>query len=204
MNIVLLGIQGSGKGTLVLDLQKKLDFTLISVGQLLRDEVATGSELGKYIKNLQDKGELVDTKIVMDTLNKKLSNNKSKNVIFDGFPRSKEQADELDKICRVDKVIYLNLSKDVAINRILNRLTCEKCGYVTSKLKEKTYICSKCGGKLSARTDDTIEGVNKRFENYEKETFPLIERYRKTGVLVEIDANRTPNEVFEDVMKVIK
>lgn len=111
MNIVLLGIQGSGKGTLVQDLSKHLDFLLVSVGSSLRDEIATGSKLGKLIKSKMDKGELVDTNIVMDTINKKLSDNKKSIVIFDGFPRSREQADELDKICNVDLAIYLNLKK---------------------------------------------------------------------------------------------
>ncbi len=204
MNIVLLGIQGSGKGTLVQDLSNKLDFTLISVGALLRDEIATGSKLGKIIKSKTDKGELVDLSIVMDTINKKLSTNKKSIVIFDGFPRSSEQADELDKICNVDLAIYLNLKKEDALKRIMNRLTCSKCGNITTRVKCPDLICPVCKGNLTVRSDDTPEVVNKRFEQYELLTYPLIERYRKRGVLVEIDASKTPDEVLKAVMKVIK
>ncbi len=204
MNIVLLGIQGSGKGTLVQDLSNKLDFTLISVGALLRDEIATGSKLGKIIKSKTDKGELVDLSIVMDTINKKLSTNKKSIVIFDGFPRSSEQADELDKICNVDLAIYLNLKKEDALKRIMNRLTCSKCGNITTRVKCPDLICPVCKGNLTVRSDDTLEVVDKRFEQYELLTYPLIERYRKRGVLVEIDASKTPDEVLKAVMKVIK
>lgn len=203
MNIVLIGIQGCGKGTLVAGLEKHLDFSLVSAGQLLRDEVATGSELGQRIKSLQDKGILVDFDIVMSLLNKKLNENDKPIMIFDGFPRNKEQAEGIDKILNIDLVIYLNLPKEVAVSRIVNRLTCSKCGYITKKQDVTTDVCVKCGGKLAQRSDDTIEAVNKRFEIYEKDTYPLIERYKARGVVAEIDANRTPNEVLEDVMKVI-
>lgn len=203
MNIILLGIQGSGKGTLVADLEKHLDFNLISVGQLLRDEVSTGSEEGKYIKSLQDAGKLVDIDIVMKVLDKKLSNKTHDITIFDGFPRNKVQADELDKIANVDMAIHLNLSKEVAIDRVMNRLNCTQCGHITNRRVHNSETCPKCGGKLVQRSDDTVEGVNKRFELYENETLPLIERYRDRGVLVEVDADKTPTEVASEVLKVI-
>lgn len=203
MNIVLIGIQGCGKGTLVAGLSKHYDFDLISVGQLLRDEVATGSKLGQEIDKLQKQGKFVELSIVMSAVGKALENS-SKNIkIFDGFPRNSIQADKLDEIAKVDLVLHLELSKDIAINRILNRLTCEKCGYVTTKSESISKKCNKCGGNLVTRSDDTIEAVNKRFEQYEKETYPLLNRYRAQGVVVDINANRTSNEVLEDVLKVI-
>ncbi len=204
MNIVLLGIQGSGKGTLVLELQKHFDISLISVGQLLRDEIATGSDLGKIIKDKIDKGLLADIEIVMNTIKNKLSKTNSTLTIFDGFPRNKEQADKLDEILTIDLVIYLNLSKEEAINRILNRLTCSKCGFITKKQNIDSLMCPECGGNLAQRSDDTLEALNKRFELYEKETYPLLERYKARGVVVEINANQTSNEVLNDVLKVIK
>ena len=111
MNIVLIGIQGSGKGTLVTSLEKHLDLNVISTGQLLRDEVATGSSLGKHIKEIQMNGGLVELNIVMDVLNKKLKSNNKKITVFDGFPRNTEQANALDKLAKPDIVIYLNLTK---------------------------------------------------------------------------------------------
>jgi len=202
MNIVLLGIQGSGKGTLVLELEKHLDFSLISVGLLLREEIATGSKLGKYISSVIDNGNLLDTKTVMDVIDEKLKHTKDIN-IFDGFPRNKEQADALDKIAKVDLVIHLNLPKDIAKERILNRLTCTKCGNVTSKLFEKSTICSKCGGQLAVRADDTPQAVEKRFEQYEKLTYPLLKKYQAETKVLELDAAKPTSELLDIVLEVI-
>ena len=203
MNIVLLGIQGCGKGTLVLDMKEHLDFTLVSMGELLREEVSSGSDLGKTIKSCLDQGLLVDMNIIMNTLHKKLQSNTKKITVFDGFPRNTAQADELDKVCTVDKVIYLNLSKQDAIARVLNRLTCKSCGNITSRKLVSSMVCPECNGELFVRSDDNLDALNKRFEQYEKETLPLVDRYKRLGVLYEIDANQTPEEVFNDVMKVI-
>ena len=203
MNIVLLGIQGSGKGTLVLDLEKHLDFSLISMGQLLRDEVATGSILGQQIAELIDNGNLVTIDMIKQVIGKKLNNTKEL-TIFDGFPRNNEQADMLDEIANVDLVVYLNLSKEQAVDRISSRLTCKDCGNITSEKLANSLICNKCGGKLAKRNDDTPEAVEKRLELYLKETYPLLERYKKRGVVFEVDASKTPQEVFEMVYKVIK
>ena len=203
MNIVLFGIQGSGKGTLVLDLENYLEFSIISVGQLLREEVETGSKLGQRLKEIMDAGSLVDTKTIMSVISHKLETTKSI-VMFDGFPRNQEQAEEFDKIANVDLVIYLNLTKEKAVDRILNRVTCSECGNIESKLENNTGICQECGGALEVRSDDTLEAIQRRFENYEKNTYPLLERYRKRGVVFEVDASKTPEEVRDIVLKVIK
>ena len=90
--------------------------------------------------------------------------------IFDGFPRNNEQAEALEQVANIDLVIYLNLPKDKAIERIVNRLTCKDCGNISSKLIAESTKCSKCGGKLETRSDDTREAVEKRFKLYESET----------------------------------
>ena len=201
MNIVLIGIQGCGKGTLVSGLEKHINFSLVSVGQLLRDEVATGSNLGKEIKQVIDAGDLVGLDIVMSTVKKKLETDDNKIKIFDGFPRNLEQAEALDEITKVDLVINLTLSKDEAIKRLLNRLTCSKCGFITRKDAVSSLVCSECGGELVSRSDDTIESIEKRFAIYEKETYPLLDRYKKQGVRVEtiesIDKETTLNTVLK-------
>ena len=203
MNIVFIGIQGCGKGTLIEGLQKHLDMSVVSIGQMLREEVATGSEIGKYIKQKQDAGELVDSNIVKDVLSKNLKGSKAPITVFDGYPRNSEQADELDSIANVDLVIYLNLPTEIAIERILGRLNCTNCGHITNRSMHNSDICPQCGGKLVQRSDDTEEGIRKRFEIYEKDTYPLIERYRSRGVLVEIDANQSPEERLAIALKVI-
>lgn len=202
MNIVLLGIQGSGKGTLVSALEKHLDFSLVSVGLLLREEIATGSKLGQYISSVIDNGNMLDTKTVMDVISGKLSKTKGITV-FDGFPRNQEQANELDKIAKVDLVLYLNLPEQVAKERIFNRLTCTKCGNISSKLIEKSTICSKCGGKLAVRVDDTPKAVEKRFKQYFENTYPLLKKYRAESKVIELDATKPTSELLDIVLEVI-
>lgn len=202
MNIVFIGIQGSGKGTLVSNLENHIDFKLISVGLLLRQEVLTGSELGKHIHELQMSGSLVENEIVLSVLKKNLNSNDKPYLIFDGFPRTLSQAKELDKICSVDKVIYLKLTKDIALERLLNRLTCKKCGFVSSKDKHQT--CPNCGGEMAQRADDTIEAINERFKLFKNETMPILKFYQDRGVLFEVDANQTSEEVCNSVLRLIK
>lgn len=205
MNIVLIGIQGSGKGTLVADLQNYIAFELISTGKLFRDEIATGSQLGKYIAKLINAGNLVDNDTVMQVLKNKLDSVAKPNVVFDGFPREIGQAKLLKQIMDVDLVINLNLSREKAIDRLLNRLTCKKCNLITKKTEVNSNVCSVCGGELFTRDDDTVESINKRFEIFENNTLPLLDLYKSWGVkVVDIDASQTPKQVLADVMRVIK
>ena len=203
MNIVLIGIQGCGKGTLVAGLEKYYDFDLVSVGQLLRDEVATGSELGKTINSYIANGLLVPTEIVRDAIDQKLKTSQKEIMIFDGFPRNTEQAVILDSITNVDLVLHLSLDKEIAIQRIVNRLTCKQCAYITRRMDVTDMVCPKCGGELAQRADDVEESVKKRLELYEKETYPLLDRYRARGVVADIEANREAKEVLDSVLKVI-
>ena len=201
MNILLIGIQGCGKGTLVAGLENHIDFSLVSMGQLFRDEIATGSSLGQEIKKIIDRGELVGMDIVMSTIKNKLKQDTSPIKIFDGFPRNLEQADALNEITKIDLVIHLDLPKEEAIKRLLNRLTCSKCGYITRKDAVTSNVCSECGGELVSRSDDTLESIEKRFAIFEKETYPLLEKYRQLGVRVEtiesIDKEKTLNAVLK-------
>ncbi len=203
MNIVLIGIQGSGKGTLVENLKQKLKFSLISVGELLRGEVKKNTKLGKHIKQVQAAGNLVEIETVMAVIQKKLAQNENSNIVFDGFPRNSLQAEEFDKLLKLDLVIYLNLDKQTAITRLLNRLTCTNCGSVFNKTKVKNDLCPNCGGKLETRFDDTLEGINKRIEQFYIETYPLVKRYKKQKILAEVDASKTPNQILKDVMRAI-
>lgn len=205
MNIVLIGIQGSGKGTLVDNLKSKLEFELISTGQLLRDEIATGSLLGRTIEQCIADGQLVSTDLVLDVLKNKLNHISKPNVVFDGFPREKNQAKRLKQIMDIDCVVHLNLNKEAAIERLLDRLTCKKCKMITKKSNVENLVCPNCGGELAARADDTLESINKRFDIYENETYPLLDLYKAWGVnVVDVDASQTPKQVLENVLKVLK
>ena len=203
MNIVLIGIQGCGKGTLVAGLEKHIKFSLISMGQLFRDEIATGSSLGQEIKHVIDRGELVGMDIVMSTIKKKLETDNSPIKIFDGFPRNLEQADALDEITKVDLVIHLDLPKEEAKKRLLNRLTCSKCGFITRKDFVTSNKCPECDGELVSRSDDTIESIEKRFAIFERETYPLLEKYRKLGSRVETIKSIDKEITLNGVLKVL-
>ena len=203
MNIILIGIQGCGKGTLVAGLEKHINFSLVSMGQLFRDEIATGSDLGQEIKKVIDRGELVGMDIVMSTVKKKLETDANEIKIFDGFPRNLEQAEALDKITKVDLVINLNLSKEVAVQRLLNRLTCSKCGFITKKDAVTSNVCPECGGELKSRSDDTLESIEKRFKIFEQETYPLLEKYEKQGVRVETIESINAEDTLNAVLKVL-
>lgn len=203
MNIVLIGVQGSGKGTLVENLKEKLNFTLISVGEQLRAEVRTGSDLGKHIKEIQESGKLVEIDTVLAVINKLLKQNTKPNVIFDGFPRDLEQSDALDHMLKLDLAIFLNLSKQQATERLLNRLTCNSCGAVYNKKLVNSNVCPHCGGKLVTRFDDNPESINKRIENFYLITQPLINLYKKRNILFEVDATKTPDEIATLVMRKI-
>lgn len=203
MNIVLVGIQGSGKGTLVLSLEKYLKFDLVSVGQLLRDEIHKGSDLGKKIEKITTEGKLVDLDMVLSAIENKLKNKSNDITIFDGFPRNLEQLEELDKICKVDLVIYLNLSEEVAIKRTLDRICCSNCGFITKTSEVNSKICPKCSGILQRREDDELEAIQKRFNLYYSETYPILEVYKKRGIVAEINADQNIDNVLNDVMKVL-
>ena len=202
MQIVLIGIQGSGKGELISNLGKVKDFTYVSVGGLFRQEIAKKTALGKKVEPIMARGDLPDLQTTMKVVKKAIKNAKG-DVVFDGFPRTTQQADALDKICKVDKAIYLKLNKTVAKKRLLNRLTCVNCQHISSKGEVKTLTCPVCGGKLATRHDDTPASIDQRFKVFEEVTMPLIARYKKQGVLREIDASKTKTEVFEDVLKVL-
>lgn len=202
MNIVLIGIQGSGKGELVKRLNSTQKYSLISVGALFRLEMIKQTAFGKKVEPIIARGELPSLDLTMRVVKKALKRAKG-DIVFDGFPRTNEQADALEKICKVDLAIYLKLDKKIAKQRLLNRLTCKDCQNITSKLETKTKVCPVCGGRLEVRKDDNLKSINKRFEIFENDTYPLVERYMRAGKLVEIDASKTIEEVYNKVSEVI-
>ena len=204
MKIVLIGIQGSGKGTLVDGLKNHIDFDLMSTGQMLRDEIATGSELGKKIADVINAGRLVSLDMVLELVKKKIDGSTKDIIIFEGCPRDSVQYEALKQILDIDLVVYIDLAEDVAIERLLNRLTCKQCGFITNTSANKDKICPQCGGELVTRADDNMEAIKKRFSIFYNETLPLIQRFKDNGVrVVNVDGNLTPEERLNIVLKVI-
>jgi len=204
MKIILLGAPNSGKGTLAGNIKEKYDLIQVSTGDLLRAEVATGSELGKHIHDVQLSGGIVEFETVLDVMNKFLASvPEDKGLLFDGFPRDIKQAEALSKMTSIDVVLLLDVEPDEILKRALGRLTCTSCKAITNKAYVDSDVCPKCGGKLITRADDNEETVRKRIKTYFDSTYPLIEYYEKLGLLHKIDANHTPEYTMEQAVEIL-
>lgn len=212
-NLVLLGPPGSGKGSVAELLCEKYGFRTVSTGRLLRLEMASNSELGGIISKQYKKGKLVDENIVVDVLFNYLDkNNLHSSVILDGFPRSLGQAVTAynkDSKFSVDLVIYLDVDYDALIFRISNRLVCEKCGKIYSKvipefLPKTPGVCDVDGSTLHQRPDDKKELVQERILEFEKMTLPLVDFYKEKNLLKTVDGNGPIHEVFDRVVALLE
>ncbi len=216
--IIFLGKPGSGKGTYSTKAAEELKVPHISTGDIFRKNIEEGTELGKKIKEIVDKGELVPDNIVNQIVKNRLQEEDcKKGFILDGYPRTIEQAKELDKYEEIDKVLYIDVPDEVVIRRITTRRVCKKCGAVYNILTlppKKEGICDKCGGELYQREDDTEEAVKKRLEEYKELTEPLINYYKEKGILMTVHYSKSlipkgkfdiPVEVmFKEIMKILK
>ncbi len=213
--MLFLGPPASGKGTQTERLSKELGLPHIDTGSLLRAEIAAGTEEGKIIQALIDKGNLAPAEIVARIIIKKLFSDEAKNgYILDGYPRSIEQAElmekELEKAGVANSpnriVVKMLVNRESLMERIVNRRMCKNCGkiYNLKTLPPKDeHKCDDCGGELYQRKDDNEEVALQRFETYNNETAPLVDYYTKKGLLVSVDANKAPDEVYKEILKVI-
>lgn len=214
--LVFLGPPASGKGTQTDRLAKELNFPHVDTGSLLRKAMADGTEDGKIAKGYVEKGALVPVEIVASIIKTRLKQDDCANgFILDGFPRSTEQAEMLEKMLNeidenkdVDfKVIYFDIDQKLLLDRIIYRRSCPKCGRIYNLLSlkpQKEGICDDCQVELTQRKDDTEEIAKSRFATYFEQTAPLIDFYDKKGSLVKLDANGDIDEVWERLLKVVK
>ncbi len=213
--LIFLGPPACGKGTQTNRLSEYLGFPHIDTGSLLRAEIAKETEEGKIAKTFIDKGQLVPVDLVGRIIGKRLAESDCKNgYVLDGFPRSLEQAEILEKINaesdkeKADfKAIYFDIDTQILIERIVNRQSCPKCGEIYNKKfkpSKAENICDKCNVELKTRADDTEEVAKARFDTYFRETAPLIEFYEKKGVLYKMDANGSIDEVWDRLIKILK
>lgn len=191
MRIILIGPPGAGKGTYARYFSKKYCIPHISTGDIFRAEVAKGTELGKKIKDLLDRGELVPDEIVIEVVRKRLQEPDTKNgFILDGFPRTINQAEALDTITRIDAAIHIYITMEEAVRRLSNRYICPKCGRVYNLLfnpPKNDLICDDDGTKLIRRSDDEPEVIRRRYRIYYETFQPIIEYYKRKNLLIEID-----------------
>jgi len=206
VRIILLGPPGAGKGTQAAVLSKKYNIPHISTGDILREAVKAGSELGKSAKAFMDKGELVPDDVVIGIVVDAFKSERARTgFILDGFPRTLEQARALDeKLARdritIDLVLYFETSPEVAIERLSGRRVCRKCGYnyhVKNIPPKNAGVCDKCGGELFQRPDDKEETVRRRLKVYESDTKPLVEYYAKKRLLKKVSGDLDVKALFE-------
>ena len=188
MNLILLGAPGAGKGTQAEKICEKLSIPAISTGNILREAMANGTEMGLKAKSFIDAGKLVPDEVVIGIIDERLKQDDCKNgFILDGFPRTIPQAEALDNMnVRIDRVIDIEVPDEKIAARLSGRRVCLKCGatYHTEFKKPKTEgICDACGDTLVQRKDDMPETVLDRLKTYHEQTEPLKGYYEKKGIL---------------------
>ena len=213
-NLILLAVQGAGKGTLAKALKEKYGYAHISMGDILRERASVGDELGNKIKDMIDNGIFVPNDIIYQAVEYKINQPECDNgYILDGFPRNLEQAEGYDKILsKLGKdlgiVINLTIPNELLKQRIIGRRMCKDCGaiyniYSDTMKPQKEGICDKCNGQLYQRADDNEEAMKTRVETYFKVTEPVIDYYKQKGIIYEIDST-DKNKTLKDSIKKLK
>lgn len=211
MKMILLGAPGAGKGTQAEIVSKKLNIPIIGTGNIIREAINSGSELGKRFQSYTEHGKLVPDELVVEMVANHLKRLKqpdsSKSYILDGFPRTVVQAQEFEEMGgKVDAVIKLEITDEEIMARMTGRRICTKCGtpyHITNNPPEKEGVCDKCGGALCIRKDDAPETVLKRLEVYHEQTEPLVDYYRGHGILTTIDATMEMDKVTAEILSVL-
>lgn len=207
MRLILIGAPGSGKGTQASKLSSILGIPAISTGDIFRGEIKNGTELGKKIKGYLDGGQLVPDEIVIEVMKERISKPDCKGgFILDGFPRTLEQARALDNIVKIDACIYLDVPKEIIVERLTARRVCKNCGAVYNLIvlkPKREGICDRCGGKLIQREDDTARVIEERFRVFEEQTAPLLSYYRERVPFIRVtckSADAPPEDITRQIM----
>lgn len=202
MNIIFIGAQGSGKGTQAKIISEKLKIPHISTGDLLRN---VKGNLKEQVDSYMHSGKLIPDELMLRVLEERLKQRDCKNgFILDGFPRNLSQANTLDKITKIDKVIEIFISDKQALKRLSGRWNCKKCGttynILTQPKPKEKGICDKCNLPLYQREDDKEEAIKARLKIYHRETEPVLKHYKSE----KINGMQNIEKVTEDILKVLK
>lgn len=208
MQVILMGPPGAGKGTQAAEMVKKFNIPQISTGDMFRAAVKEGTELGKKAAECMSSGALVPDEVTIGIVKERLSKSDCANgFILDGFPRTVDQADALEKILsdldkKLDRVLNIHVPAEDLIERAVGRRICKGCGatyHVKFNPSKVENVCDKCGGELYQRADDTAETMKNRLSVYEASTRPLIEYYKRAGKYTEIDGRQAIAKVTADL-----
>jgi len=205
MKLIFLGPPGAGKGTLAAKAVGLLNVPHISTGNIFRAAIAAASPLGLKVKSILDSGLLVDDETTIGLVRERLSEADAQGgYILDGFPRTIPQAESLAEFSQVDKVVNFDIPDTAVVERLGGRRTCRKCGtnfHIHFGKPKKEDTCDNCESELYTRDDDKEGAIKKRLEVYREQTAPLIDYYRKKGLLTDVDATPKVDEVVENFKK---
>ena len=205
MKIILLGAPGAGKGTQAIKLSKEFGIPQISTGDMFRANIKSETPVGLKAKSYMDQGLLVPDEVVLEMIEQRLQAEDCANgFMLDGFPRTLPQAEALDRQIEIDAAVNLHVDQALLLERLCGRRTCPSCGgtYHISTLQGNT--CPECGSELVCRKDDNEETVTKRLAVYNDQTAPLIDYYRAKGKLLTVDAGKSVEDVFADMVAMLK
>ncbi len=210
MNLVILGPQGSGKGTQAELLAQKINLDHFDTGKALRQVALFDTPLGREVHEIiMVKKELVPSRLLREVLHIRLNDlEREQGIVFDGVPRNVEQAKYFEEALqefgrKVDRVIFVDIPQEESLKRIGKRYSCEKCKEAVILKENVAEICAKCGGKLVQRADDTKEGIEKRLEIFREETMPVIEYFEKKNLVSRINGVQSVEKVFGGILKVL-
>ena len=213
MFLVFLGAPGAGKGTQAAIISEKLEMVHIASGDLFRQAVGKGTELGKLVKSYMEKGELVPDEVTIRVISERINEPDCEaGCIFDGFPRTLAQAKSLDEALAnqgkvVDKAVYIEVNNEELLKRLGGRWTCQKCQAVYHEIASPPKTpgkCDKCGGELYQRADDNEKTIKERLKVYFTQTIPVLDYYKENGKLISVDGKLGIQEVAEKIISTLK
>jgi len=203
MKLIFLGPPGAGKGTLAGLVSRELGVPQVSTGDIFRDAIKRGTELGKKVQEIVGRGDLVPDQLTVSLVKERLAQpDAAAGYILDGFPRTIPQASSLEQFQSLDAVVNFTISDEVVVTRLTGREICKSCGaiyHVTNMPAAVKGVCDTCGGPLYTRPDDSIDSIRNRLEVYKRQTEPLIDFYAARKLLKNIDSSKSPEDTLVQI-----
>lgn len=213
MNLLIIGAPGVGKGTMSNLLIQDYKLVHVSTGDMLRAAIKNETPVGKLAQQYMEKGQLVPDEVIHNIIVERLSQDDIKQgFLFDGYPRTKAQAIDLDKILselnlKIEGVLNLQIDDEVVVKRITGRRTCPKCGTIYNIYygpSKQEGICDKCGSELSVRKDDNEESLKERLQEFHKNTQPVVDYYRESNLVYDLNADQSIESVYGSIKAVLE